>query len=319
MILLWGLMDDAPLSMVYKELEKAGADVFFLDHREIFNSDIEYTYSDEDGAKCIIDIEGTKLDLDMIHAAYLRPYNFRDYPQMEGKTLDDPLAEKAIGFEIQLMAWLDASDALVVNKSDPSATNCSKPYQLSLIKKAGFKVPETFISNEKELVEEFLTQHGESVYKSISSVRSIVHKVANDHLDFIDDVKWCPTLFQKVVPGINYRAHVFKNEIYTVRIESDSLDYRYGQTTMVAEELPFDIAQKCYHINEILGLHFSGIDLMRTDDDEWYCFEVNTSPAYSYFELSSGLPISRALAKVLIEADRVNDTLPFAENLQKSK
>jgi glutathione synthase/RimK-type ligase-like ATP-grasp enzyme len=304
MILLWGLMEDAPMNMAYAELAKTGADFFFLDHRKIFDSDIEYTFSIKDGAKCFIDIEGVRLDLDNVRAAYIRPYNFRDYSQMEGKAIDDPIALKAGGFEMQLMAWLDASDMLVLNRSGPSATNNSKPYQLSLISKAGFKVPKTYISNDSALVRKFLTESGEAVYKSISSVRSIVHKVADNHLGFIDDVQWCPTLFQKVVPGINYRAHVLNNEIYAVRIESDSLDYRYGQTTMMAEELPDDVAQKCYRINEMLGLHFSGIDLMRTGQGEWYCFEVNPSPAYSYFQLNSGVHISAALARLLMDADK---------------
>ena len=120
----------------------------------------------------------------------------------------------------------------------------------------------------------------------------------------LEDVQWCPTLFQKVVPGNNYRVHVIKDEIFAVRIESDRLDYRYGKTTMVAEELPHDIATKCRRITSSIGLHFSGIDLMRTPDDEWYCFEINPSPAYSYFQVNSGVPISTALAKALMEADK---------------
>jgi len=302
MILLWGLMADAPMSMVHSELEMAGAEFFFLDHKKIFSCDIEYTYCPQKGTTCYVHVNGATLNLDTVTAAYVRPYNFRDYKEMEGVGLNSPKAEKAAGFEQQLMAYLNASDALVINTQDASATNNSKPYQLSVIRKAGFNIPETFISNDGLLVRRFLSETGEAVYKSISGVRSIVHKVADTQLGFIDDVEWCPTLFQKVVPGINYRAHVFKNEIYAVKITSDSLDYRYGKTTMEAVELPFGVAEKCYQLNAMLGLHFSGIDLMRTDDDEWYCFEVNPSPAYSYFQLNSGLPISAALAKFMMDA-----------------
>jgi hypothetical protein len=304
MILLWGIMEDTPMNMAFAELSALGANFFFLDHRKIFESEIEYTFNSEEGAKSIIRVDGRELDLDDVMVAYLRPYSFRDYSQMEGKALDDPMAVRASGFEAQLTAWLDASDALVLNKSEPSASNNSKPYQLSLISKAGFKVPQTYISNDKECVKSFLTESGDVVYKSISGVRSIVHKISDRHIEFIDDVQWCPTLFQKVIDGINYRAHVFDNQIFAVRIESDRLDYRYGNTKMTAEDLPYDVAQKCHLINEMLGLHFSGIDLMRTDDDEWYCFEVNPSPGYSYFELNGGQPISAMLARFLMDSDR---------------
>jgi glutathione synthase/RimK-type ligase-like ATP-grasp enzyme len=303
MILLWGLMDDAPMQMAYTELEKAGANFVFLDHRKIFDSDIEYSFDAVTGIQCIVRVKDVLLNLNDVKVAYIRSYNFRDYKEMHGKEPNCPMAEKAAGFELQLMAFLNASDALIINRQDASATNNSKPYQLSVIRKAGFNIPETFISNDGSLVRKFLSETGEAVYKSISGVRSVVHKVSDTQLGFIDDVEWCPTLFQKVVPGINYRAHVFKDEIHTVRITSDSLDYRYGKTAMEPVELPYYVEQQCYQLNNMLGLHFSGIDLMRTDDGEWYCFEVNPSPAYSYFQLNGGVAISEALAKFMMDAD----------------
>jgi glutathione synthase/RimK-type ligase-like ATP-grasp enzyme len=304
MILLWGLKADAPMNLVREELERAGVNFFFLDHHKIFRSEIEYAFDPKGGMKCVINIDGAVLDLDLISVTYTRPYNFMDFREMDGKAADDPMAIKASGFETQLMAWLNASDSLVINKADPSATNNSKPYQLDLIRKAGFKIPETFVSNDPGQVMQFLKRADRAVYKSVSAVRSIVHEVADEHLGFIEDVQWCPTLFQKVVDGINYRVHVIGPELFAVRITSDQLDYRYGQTSMVVEKLPADIAEKCLLVNEMLGLHFSGIDLMRTPDDEWYCFEVNASPGYSYFESNCGVPISVALAKFMTDADR---------------
>jgi len=34
-------------------------------------------------------------------------------------------------------------------------------------------------------------------------------------------------------------------------------------------------------------------------DGEWYCFEINPSPGFIYYERHSGLPISAALADLL--------------------
>lgn len=302
MILLCGLLEDAPMKMVYDELLAAGADIFYLDHHDIFNCEIEYSYSAEKGEISILRNNGRILDLKKVTAAYCRPYNLRDYAPAEGKRNDDPLILKASGFEMHLFAYLDASDAVVVNRTGPSATNNSKPIQLSIIMQAGFRIPETLITNDPEEAGEFLDKHPDAIFKSISGQRSIVEKVSAAHREYLDDVKWCPTLFQKVVPGNNYRVHVLKDEIFAVRIESDRLDYRYGNTTMTAEQLPEHIANNCRQLTADLGLHFAGIDLMRTPDDDWYCFEVNPSPAYSYFQANSGLPISTALAKMLMQA-----------------
>jgi len=223
---------------------------------------------------------------------------------MQARPRNDPLAQKAAGFEMQLMAWLDSSPALVLNRAEPSATNGSKPYQLTVIQQVGLRIPETFISNDVTAVRKFLLENPDSIYKSISGIRSIVRRVSDTHLAFIDDVSWCPTLFQRVVPGINYRVHVLNGQVFAARIESSELDYRYGRTTMTVGDLPVDVAAKCLELTARLGLGFSGIDLMRTPSDEWYCFEVNPSPAYSYFERCSGLPICNALAEFLMEADQ---------------
>ena len=51
-----------------------------------------------------------------------------------------------------------------------------------------------------------------------------------------------------------------------------------------------------------LGLEFSGIDLRITPDGEAVCFEVNPSPAFSYYEQAAGVPIAAALARRLAAA-----------------
>ena len=50
---------------------------------------------------------------------------------------------------------------------------------------------------------------------------------------------------------------------------------------------------------EGLGLAFAGIDLKITPDNRVYCFEVNPSPAFSYYEANTGQPIARAVAEYL--------------------
>jgi hypothetical protein len=296
-------MEDEPMAMAHAALVRAGAEFFFLDHRKIFTSDIDYSFSTETGGRCIVTVGDASIDMDCVKVAYVRGSVFYDYEEMRGRPLDDPLALRAAWFEAQLMAWLDSSDALVINRSGPSATNNSKPYQLTVIRQAGLAVPETFISNDSSAARGFLAEHPETIFKSISGIRSIVRQVSEKHLGFMDDVNWCPTLFQQVVTGVNYRAHVLNGEIHAVRIESDQLDYRYGRSTMVAVELPPEVAEKCRRLNAMLGLCFTGIDLIRTPNDEWYCFEVNTSPGYPYFEMGSGQPISSHLASFMMEVD----------------
>jgi hypothetical protein len=44
-----------------------------------------------------------------------------------------------------------------------------------------------------------------------------------------------------------------------------------------------------------LGLSLSGIDLRLTPAGEWYCFEVNPSSAFTYYQEATGHPIAALL------------------------
>jgi D-alanine-D-alanine ligase-like ATP-grasp enzyme len=48
-----------------------------------------------------------------------------------------------------------------------------------------------------------------------------------------------------------------------------------------------------------LDLPVAGIDLRCTPSAEWYCFEVNPAPGFSYYQQATGQPISSAIAILL--------------------
>ncbi len=52
-------------------------------------------------------------------------------------------------------------------------------------------------------------------------------------------------------------------------------------------------------LTEGLGLTLAGIDLRIGPDGAATCFEVNPSPAYSYYQGNTGQPIASSLARVL--------------------
>jgi glutathione synthase/RimK-type ligase-like ATP-grasp enzyme len=141
---------------------------------------------------------------------------------------------------------------------------------------------------------------GADIYKSVSSRRSIVSKVTAADLDRLREVEGCPTQFQQFVPGVDYRVHVLGTQVFCRRIVSNADDYRYGaDTTIVPAELPRDIEERCILLTEALGLRFAGIDLRETPNRQWFCFEVNPSPGYTFFEGVSGA-LTDALATHLM-------------------
>jgi hypothetical protein len=88
---------------------------------------------------------------------------------------------------------------------------------------------------------------------------------------------------------------------------SEADDYRYGgrqgfDVELKAYALPDDCAARCRALAASLDLPVAGIDLRRTVEGEWYCFEVNPSPAFSYYESATHQPIAEAIAALLAEA-----------------
>jgi glutathione synthase/RimK-type ligase-like ATP-grasp enzyme len=63
------------------------------------------------------------------------------------------------------------------------------------------------------------------------------------------------------------------------------------------------LAGKCVQLATALELPFAGIDLKITPSDEVFCFEVNPSPGFSYFEHNTGQPIALAIARYLSRSD----------------
>ena len=184
------------------------------------------------------------------------------------------------------------------------ASNGSKPFQARTIETHGFATPDTLVTTDPDAVREFWLQHGTVIYKSISGVRSIVNRLSAENAARLAYLHWCPTQFQQYVPGHDYRVHVAGEETFAVEIVSECDDYRYaarkGQTaTLRACQLSPEVAQRCVTLAKALELPVAGIDLRYHPAGKWFCFEVNPSPAFSYYEHETGQPIAAAVARFL--------------------
>jgi hypothetical protein len=304
MILLWGVPEDSPLAAVHNALQRRGAPVEFLDQREVLATEVELCVDAD--IQGVLQIGDRKSDLGAITAVYLRPYDWRHLPDIEKAGPGSPAWRHALGVQDALLCWLELTSAQVINRLTAMAVNNSKPLQVCLIRSLGFDIPDTLITTDPGTAQEFWEKHGTVIYKSISSVRSIVSRLTPDHVHRLGDISWCPTQFQRYIPGYDYRVHVVGDEIFACEIISEADDYRYAtrqgmHVDIRSYDLPRDCADRCRELAAAMDLAVAGIDLRRTPEGQWYCFEVNSSPAFTYFQGATGQPIDEAIAKLLIE------------------
>jgi glutathione synthase/RimK-type ligase-like ATP-grasp enzyme len=183
------------------------------------------------------------------------------------------------------------------------ASNNSKPYQAALIRRLGFGVPETLVTNDPDEVRRFQRRVGRLVFKSTSGTRSIVHELTPARAVTLERVRNLPTQFQPLLTGTNVRVHVIGRQVFACEIAAETVDYRYREggspARMQPVRLPPALRSRCLELSAALDLPLAGIDLLRDGDGQWWCFEVNPSPAYSCFAEPTGMPMAEALARWL--------------------
>jgi glutathione synthase/RimK-type ligase-like ATP-grasp enzyme len=298
MIVLWGIAEERPMAAVRAVLADERAPIFVLDQRAIMELSLEMTVGATVEGR-LIGPAGS-VDLSDITAIYARPYDPTMIPSIARADAASHPRQHAIALHQGFRAFTELTRALVLNRIAAMGANSSKPYQLAMVRALGFSVPETLVTTDPQVARVFLDEQRDVIYKSISDVRSVVSRVTADQRGRLDAITGCPTQFQAYVPGTDIRVHVVGDRVFPCEVESDAVDYRYPDGRQVrrrATTLPDEIAERCVTGAHGMGLPLAGIDLRLTPNGEWYCFEVNPSPAFSFFDLDG--EIARAVAALL--------------------
>lgn len=298
-VLLWGLRADPPITAVWEALKRAACPVVLLDQRLLAETEVHLEVGPN--VECRVRVKEQNFDLSAVNAAYIRPCDAREFPEVAAAGQHSELWRHALALQDILLSWADLAPALVLNRPSYMAVNDSKPYQASWIESLGFRIPDTLITTDPAAALQFWKQHDRVIYKSVSGTRSIVSQLTAEHLDRFDNIASCPTQFQQYVRGTEYRVHVIGEEIFACAVLSHADDYRYSTdpVDMQSYDLPGEIAARSRTLAEAMHLTLAGIDLRRTPEGEWYCFEVNPSPAFTCFEQKTRQPMAEAVARLL--------------------
>lgn len=298
---LWGLESDEPLAAVQEALQDLAGKVLLLDQRRV--SEIDFRIEDERNLIGYVRCGDRRVSLEEVSGWYIRPYDTRRVRSVERAGPGSPEWKHALELEHALLGWLEITEAFVVNRPSAMLANGCKPYQLQMVRRAGFAVPETLVTTDPAEVIAFWERHGNVIYKSISGVRSRVTRLGASDRGRLSDVVHCPTQFQAYVPGQDYRAHVVGEDVFGCEVRSEADDYRYatdGVPQIWATRLPREVEERAVAMTKEMGLQVAGIDLRQTPDGHWYCFEVNPSPGFTFYEQFTGQGLASAIARLLI-------------------
>lgn len=305
MILVCGTMADTMIELMCARLDDLSYEYLFFDQVHYpgrFHLSWEL---DTCGPRGYVTSPNRKVDVADLTGVYARYARYRGGPERPGLSkLERDLTDAE--YQLSLMQLLDLLPCVVANRVKASTSNDSKIYQAFLAESFGLRTPRTLVTTDPDEVWEFYEACDRRViYKSLSSIRSIVHRLSEEDLrERLARVRHCPTQFQECIDGVDIRVHSVGDRVFATEIVSDVSDYRYAARegaplSLHSIDIPDDVAAACTGMASTLGLVLSGIDLRRTPNGEYYCFEVNPSPGFLFYERSTGQPISEAVAHLL--------------------
>lgn len=292
MILVWGSLDDAPVARVLDALRTVGSEAVHLDDAAVPTISHDLRLGPRPSGW--FEVRGRRIRICELDAIYLRP------GEQKGPAASTSAA---------LLAVAGAVSATVVNRPAAGRSNLSKPFQLSLVAASGISVPDTLVTSDLGAAREFLAWHGKIVYKSISGCRSIVAVIGAAEAKRLDRIGHGPVQLQQWIAGLDVRVHVVGERWFATSVSTAATDYRYaaaeGDEVEVAPfDLPETLGRELLALTRSMGLLVAGVDLRLTVDGDWYCFEVNPSPGFTYYQDQTGQPIAEAIAELLAGATR---------------
>jgi glutathione synthase/RimK-type ligase-like ATP-grasp enzyme len=306
-----GVPSEEPLRLAIEAAERRRVRFLLLNQRQARFLAVRISLQDG-GIGGTLGVGDTTYALAEIRGVYARMVDSSMLPEnraSRGRAPNPVDVERSRVLHEALFQWLELAPCRVLNRPGSMGSNISKPYQCQLIRRCGFSIPTTLVTNDAAEVLAFHARHGRVIFKSISATRSIVRELDPKDLRGLRRLRHLPTQFQAFVSGVNLRVHVVGERVFATEVESEATDYRYAsrgghEVRMRPVELPAEVARRCVRLAAELGLPLSGIDLKRTSEDEFYCLEVNPSPAYSFYQEQTGQPIADAIVDYLVESRR---------------
>jgi hypothetical protein len=309
MILICGVPTEPPAALAIEAAEDLGLAHAVFDQRQHAQAELTLEAAPEAGVTGRLCWPGGALDLARVRGVYVRLADDRFLPDLATLPEDGPDRRRAAAFHDRLYSWLNIAPGRIASRPRAMLSNMSKTYQAAIIRRLGFDIPETVVTNDPTEVLSFVARCADAgdqvIYKSISGARSIVQAFKPEDASRLQHIRWCPTQFQRRVRGVDLRVHVVGLRTFATEIASAAVDYRYAtrqtgeDADLAAIDLPPGLQRACVDLAHALDLPFAGIDLRRTPSGAYVCFEVNPCPAFSYYESRTGAPIARALVSWL--------------------
>jgi MvdD family ATP-grasp ribosomal peptide maturase len=196
----------------------------------------------------------------------------------------------------------------------------NKQLQLQVARELGLNIPRTLTTNDPTAVRAFAQScEGGIVTKMLSSFaiyeegKELVvftNRVKPEDLADLSGLSICPATFQELVPkSLEIRVTVVGQRIMSASIDSQvseraAHDWRRDGVSMLQQwrpcQLPLEVEEKILRLMDYFSLNYGAIDIILTPDGKHVFIELNPCGEFFWLEHTPGLPISGAIADLLL-------------------
>jgi MvdD family ATP-grasp ribosomal peptide maturase len=197
----------------------------------------------------------------------------------------------------------------------------NKQLQLQAAREAGLDTPRTLTTNDPAAVRDFAKScKGGMVTKMLSSFavydegKELVvftNPVKPEDLADLSGLSLCPVTFQELLPkSLELRVTVVGQRVMSAALDSQvsaraAHDWRRDGVRMIEDwqhyQLPREVEEKVLRLMDYFSLNYGAIDIILTPDGRHVFLELNPSGEFFWLERTPGLPISQAIADLLLD------------------
>jgi glutathione synthase/RimK-type ligase-like ATP-grasp enzyme len=320
MILILTHADDPAALDGERFLRGRGADVVrFEPSRFPGSTALTLSWRADARARQHLTIDGRRIDLGDVRAVWHRRARARRPEEIRDPRMRSFANRESDAVLMQL--WRELAAPFLPAPLPVIRAAQDKLPQLTLAISLGFAIPPTLVTSEPAELLAFHREHdGRIITKLISHASLDDSGLTHEFQRFTEPVTWtdlgacdsvrlCPVLAQAYVPKrVELRVTVVGERVFPAEIDSQAAQhsrhdwrkYDHGRAPYRVHDLPADVAARCVAITRALGLRYGAIDLIVTPDGRYVFLEINPAGEFHWVEQRTGLPITAAIADLLI-------------------
>ena len=196
----------------------------------------------------------------------------------------------------------------------------NKQLQLQVARELGLTTPRTLTTNDPHAVHAFARTCEDgmvtkmlssfAIYEAGKELVVFTNNVNTEDLADLSGLTLCPATFQELVPkSLEIRATVVGQRVMSAAVDSQvstraTHDWRRDGVRMLQDwqpyQLPLEVEEKLLRLMDHFSLNYGAIDIILTPDGKHVFLELNPCGEFFWLERTPGLPISDAIAELLL-------------------